>query len=214
MATGHHSTGNPAKEPRSGPIKVYSGVFCFGGIVPIVSGYMERIAHSFYDTLRLRKGEVFDRFELFQQVAGDVGKEFADTNMTASGQMLCSERFLCRRLWIELLYASAADIEALKSDCTVYLIVRSKTYCRLPASVLVLENTLTRIIQVIKKKKIRPGNPFQDAINSLQLSQLVEPISMEPGVPFSVRVSTSNPFLVDKFAARIFLEGTLYRAIQ
>jgi hypothetical protein len=30
MATGHHSTGNPAKEPRSGPIKVYSGVFCFG----------------------------------------------------------------------------------------------------------------------------------------------------------------------------------------
>jgi hypothetical protein len=193
---------------------VCSGVFYFGGKVPILSEFNEFIGHSFYDTLRLGSGQVFDHFELYQQVFGDVGK-FGDTNMKFSGRLAYGENFEGRRLWIELLYGCASDLLALKSDCKAFLLVNNKIYFGMPASVLVLENSFKRIIEIIQKKKLRTGKPFQLLTNTLQLGLLVEPILINPGDIFSVRVSTSKPLVLScKFAARIFLEGSLYRGVQ
>jgi len=179
--------------------------------MPIIEQCEECIAHSLYDTLRLRKGEVFDHFEMFQRTSSDVGK-FGDTNMQAPGSLVWGEWFVARRLWIEVLGACPSDLHTLKSDCTVHLLINHRPYFQMPASVLVLENTLTRILKIIEKKKLPRGKPFQDVTNTLQLGQLVEPISIEPGLSFSVRVSTSKPLvLACKLAARIFIEGSLYR---
>jgi len=176
--------------------------------------YAELIAHSFYDTLRLGKGQVLDQFVLFQQTVGDVGK-FGDTNMNAPGRLLPGECFVGRRLWIDLLYADATDLSLLKSDCIVTLKCDSKIYSSLPASVLVLESTLSRIIKIIEKKKLPPGKPFWEVTNRLQLGLLVEPIAIQDTTSFSVHVTTRNPItLTDKLAARIFWEGHLRRPVQ
>lgn len=182
--------------------------------MPVVKGYHESIAQSFYDTLRLGKGQTFDRFEMFQQATSEK-ENFGDTNMMLPGRVVFGYTFVARRLWIELLHACPEDLSALKSDCTVYLLVNNTTYFRMPASVLVLENTFSKIIQAIQKKKLRVGRRFQEATTTLQLGLLVEPITIDAFQSFSVRVSTSNPIvLVDKFAARMFCEGSLYRPVH
>jgi hypothetical protein len=161
MATGHHSTGNPAKEPRSGPIKVYSGVFCFGAKMSIVCAVEEVLdKYVIYDSFHFSPSRPLSSYVLFQRCLSHEVTEI-ETNLYTPGYLPPGQRFVVRKFSIEFInFPAPWDIGELVRKCTFDFSINKKTFFRCPLKALIEPST----IEVSGKIEIRSQEPFEASI--------------------------------------------------
>jgi hypothetical protein len=194
MATGHHSTGNPAKEPRSGPIKVYSGVFCFGAKMPILEGVLEMVRASHHHTLNMTYGGN-GRYAVDFKLEGNV------------------HTFVVHRLRMEIIECSPGDLANLRR-CIIRLMVGPRTYWEGPASRLLLEDWLRKELRNIKKGKNRRIDKYLDRTLVSSLGGL-EPMPVCTADQVLIDLLPDHSFaLSGNLSVRFFLEGIEYRHFQ
>lgn len=180
--------------------------------MPILNGYLEELKQSLYDTVTLPTNGWVSPCKLFWVPMGQGGKTIADTNMYQSSMLPPPQRFIIRRIRMEVFGASTEALACLQRSCLVELFIGCKLYWRGPASTLLLEDRLRKALKDIGRTKRRKVEKYLD--RCLQLG-LTTPTVIGIQQPFEVRLSFEQFFFpCQNISIRVFLDGTLFRPVN
>lgn len=184
--------------------------------MPILAGYFEEVPYSLYDTLTIT-GARSARYCLFNTPVGQYGKTRAETNMQLAGCLPAPSYFSCNRFRMEILTGSKEDREIFRRTWIAEFVIGSKPYWSGPTSSLLLEDWLNKALKEIGDGDATPLPEIweRNLLNGfLGLGKTQEII--ESCQAFGVFLSPENTSfqLSSDFSVRVFLDGTLYRAVQ
>lgn len=184
--------------------------------MPLMEGYLEEVSDSLYDTVTITPARSH-RYMLFHTPVGQNAKTWADTNMVIAGCLPAPNKFICERIRMEVLNGSQQDRDSFGRNWIAELVIGFKPYWRGPTSSLLLEDWLNKALKEIGDGDATPlPEIWQRNLLNGYLSLGRTKVKIETQEAFYVSLSPQQePFtLSSDFSVRVFLDGTLFRAVQ